>query len=558
MKKLLFLLPLLLFGKEVTLDFINSKPASIAKDYYIWRFLNQNITSKEADAAFYQIKNVNKKLFLSYSKKSSDPFIKNAGICMKLKKSEVLDKDENCTAIWLTPYRFIKLSTDEQKKVLKKIEKFAFYKKYKILSSDYPFEMLLQNSDIFIDTFISVGDRYREEKLNKTVPVEVLNRLLKNRRFDSFVNISVTNPNLKKIHFSFFKLEPKKLSHHSSFLIGILAVKYNLYNIAKKFLIEAKKKAYYNFDIDKCNFWLYKITEDKKYLNELVNSSDINIYSIYAYELLNKTLDIGHWTLDIGNKKLKIWYVNNSKNLKVIPLINSSTNPLIHSSTQQNINNPFVWFNILNRIKMLKNEKLLEYAQNFKNKNCLPVYAFIIEKYFKYHLHPFITPYERILPKDEDKALVYAIARQESRFIPSSISRSFALGAFQIMPFLAKAIAKEKKIKDFDLDMMFEEKINLDFALHHLKFLKRKLDHPLLIAYAYNGGIGFLKRKVIDKKLFDNDPFLAMELIPYAESRKYGKKVLANYIVYSKIFKKDVKLTELIKRLTQFDRNHHF
>jgi len=33
------------------------------------------------------------------------------------------------------------------------------------------------------------------------------------------------------------------------------------------------------------------------------------------------------------------------------------------------------------------------------------------------------------------KALMLAIARQESKFIPASISRSFALGMMQFMPF---------------------------------------------------------------------------------------------------------------------------
>ena len=163
--------------------------------------------------------------------------------------------------------------------------------------------------------------------------------------------------------------------------------------------------------------------------------------------------------------------------------------------------------------------------------------------------------------KNSKKALIYAIARQESRFIPSSISHSFALGSMQIMPFLAKAIAKEKKIKNFDLDMMFDEKTNLDFAITHLNFLEKKLKHPLLIAYAYNGGIGFLKRKVIDRKIFSKkrfQPFLAMEMIPYSESRRYGKKVLANYIVYSKILGFKTSLKELIKKLTLFDHNHRF
>ena len=548
MKKFILFLPLLLFGKEVTLDFLASKPSSIAKDYYIYKFFDQNITSKEADIAFYQIKNVNKKLFLKYAKKTDKKEIKKVAKCLKTKKDEVLKGDESCIAIWITPYRFLKLDKKDKEFVLKKIKKFKFYKQYKILSANYPFELLLKNRDLFIKTFISVGDKNREKFFDRYVDIETLNYLKNQKNFDTFIKIAATS-NLKKLHFSLFALNPKELSHQSNFFIAILAIKYKLFSIAKKYLIEAKKKAYYTFDIDKCNFWLYKITKKKKFLNELTNSKDINIYSLYALDKRHKKLEI---------KKLKIdneyiYLVSTKK----IPDINALKNTQ-NKKNNININDPFEWLKILNKINKTKNNELLKLAINFKDPKNLPIFSFILEKYFNYTIHPFIMPYERFLQKNEDKALLYAIARQESRFIPSSISRSFALGSFQIMPFLAKAIAKEKKMKNFDLDLMFNEKINLEFAKYHLNFLKRKLFHPLLIAYAYNGGIGFLKRKVIDKNIFKKDPYLAMELIPYSESRKYGKKVLANYIIYSKIFNKNIDTIKTIDKLVEFDHNHRF
>ncbi len=48
--------------------------------------------------------------------------------------------------------------------------------------------------------------------------------------------------------------------------------------------------------------------------------------------------------------------------------------------------------------------------------------------------------------KDYNKtrqALILAIARQESRFIPTAISVSYALGMMQFMPFLANHIGKK-------------------------------------------------------------------------------------------------------------------
>ena len=51
---ILLLLSLSLFA-EVTLEDINTKPSSRAKNFMIWQYLKQNITSKQADAAYTQV-----------------------------------------------------------------------------------------------------------------------------------------------------------------------------------------------------------------------------------------------------------------------------------------------------------------------------------------------------------------------------------------------------------------------------------------------------------------------------------------------------------------------
>jgi soluble lytic murein transglycosylase len=71
-----------------------------------------------------------------------------------------------------------------------------------------------------------------------------------------------------------------------------------------------------------------------------------------------------------------------------------------------------------------------------------------------------------------------------------------------------------------------------------------------MVAYAYNGGIGFVRRKVLPKFKYMGkyEPFLSMELIPYDESREYGKKVIANYVIYSQIFEKNITLHQVLKK----------
>jgi soluble lytic murein transglycosylase len=159
--------------------------------------------------------------------------------------------------------------------------------------------------------------------------------------------------------------------------------------------------------------------------------------------------------------------------------------------------------------------------------------------------------------KDIDRvATLYSIARQESRFIPSAISTSYALGFMQIMPFLAEHIAKELKM-NISLDDMLRPEISIKFADYHLDHDLRSLKHPLLVAYAYNAGIGFT-RKTIKAGAFQTknrfEPFWSMEFIPYAETRKYGKKVLANYIVYKKLLGESIQPTTILQSVIPYSQ----
>jgi hypothetical protein len=54
------------------------------------------------------------------------------------------------------------------------------------------------------------------------------------------------------------------------------------------------------------------------------------------------------------------------------------------------------------------------------------------------------------------------------------------------------------------------------------------------------GGLGFTKRMIEAGNFQEHshvfEPFLSLELVPYAESREYGKKVLTNYVMYRAVF----------------------
>ena len=156
------------------------------------------------------------------------------------------------------------------------------------------------------------------------------------------------------------------------------------------------------------------------------------------------------------------------------------------------------------------------------------------------------------------QALILALARQESRFVPSAISTSYALGMMQFMPFVANDIAKKQGLAEFDQDNMFKPEVAYKFANIHLDYLENYLISPVFIAYAYNGGIGFTNR-MLKNGLFNKkgkyEPYLAMELVPYAESRDYAKKVLANFVIYAQILGLKVSAEDEILKLSSSEKS---
>jgi len=274
------------------------------------------------------------------------------------------------------------------------------------------------------------------------------------------------------------------------------------------------------------------MSKDVSHLYKLTKSWDINIYSIYALEYFG--MEIKNVFYDIENNVPNLIY------------------------ERQDVSNPFFWIPILNDLKQLDEKKMFDFSNLLNNVETLPHLAFISERYNKYRKSYFITPFDAHLSKydKERQSLMNAIARQESRFIPSSISTAYAMGVMQIMPFLSKAIAKQLD-EDYEIVDQLKADVNLKYANFHLNYLVGKMEHPLLVAYAYNGGIGFT-RKMLKSGLFSKDslhknyePFLSMELLPYNETKKYGKKVLANYYIYKNHIDKEnpVKLKALFEML---------
>jgi soluble lytic murein transglycosylase len=196
--------------------------------------------------------------------------------------------------------------------------------------------------------------------------------------------------------------------------------------------------------------------------------------------------------------------------------------------------------------------------------NSIAIQGYILEHTYGPYIHSFTTPYDQYMTtlNNDQKALVYALMRQETHLIPGLISRSFALGLMQIMPFNVDTISKVAPLKPKTYFDMLKPEYSIQYSILHLKHLTDKYYNPILVAYGYNAGFGSTKRLLTDGSgrflPGEYEPFLSMELMANDENREYGKRVLANYVIYKKILGEEVKITSIFDNLIQPSQSDYF
>ena len=132
-----------------------------------------------------------------------------------------------------------------------------------------------------------------------------------------------------------------------------------------------------------------------------------------------------------------------------------------------------------------------------------------------------------------DRALLYALMRQESKFKVEATSRVGARGLMQLMPRTASYMAKDRSLaRGKGRDRLYDPAYNLALGQTYVNHLLSTAAGGDLfaVAIAYNGGPGNLRRWKRDMAI--DDPLLFIESIPNAESRDFVEKVLTNVWIY--------------------------
>ena len=133
-----------------------------------------------------------------------------------------------------------------------------------------------------------------------------------------------------------------------------------------------------------------------------------------------------------------------------------------------------------------------------------------------------------------DRALLFALMRQESAFNVRAKSSAGARGLMQLMPRTASFIARDDRIHRSRREFLYQPEFNIELGQKYVLHLLTDPvvgDDLMLAIAAYNGGPGNL-RKWMRRTDFADDPLLFKEALPSRETRRFIESVFTNLWIY--------------------------
>ena len=520
---------------DITLEFLESKPKGLARDFYIWQFLSNEQTSlQDALKAYELIHRKTSKLDSLMSAKGKVSELPRRLYCQRLSFESLKKQDKECIKSGLNLANVPTMPQKNKDFLLKTFQNDPAYKKrIEILSKPNILTGML-NSDAatFAALYNALRDNQRLQIINQNIKPQALKKLAdeNNKSFNNMLQkIIVTHDNsYAKFKQSLIGAKITGADSYTLFLLGINEILHQKPKAALEYFRLSSKNAPTPMQKNRALFWEYSLSHDNKVLENLASSTNVDLYTIYA------------------NQKLGV-----KPSYQVV----TDLGKLSPKKPDFDIKDPFQWQLLKDNLSQVKNDKdLEELSKHFAYEDTSAHLAYVLNQLNKFKIHYFITPFSDKLKwkSDHEKAFTYAIAKQESTLLPALVSTSYALGMMQIMPFNVEPFAKSLKRDNITLEDMFNPITALEFGTFYLNDLGREFKHPLFVSYAYNGGPGFLRRTLKTKKFFlknrNYEPWLSMELIPYKESRDYGFRVLANYIVYQESFGNTINLEAYLKQ----------
>jgi len=349
--------------------------------------------------------------------------------------------------------------------------------------------------------------------------------------------------NYKNYLNQYIKLYPEnKTSEYFTWLLARNNIKDKQYNVALNLLQKNLKQFPNGKYSDRNRFWLYYIYNKK---NKTIKSLNFILYSlnkeIQIKDLENNTIKkLNKISNDISNLKLYTSWSSKLKNLekyfkigylkgikREISIIPNNieikkdvqTSLIYYSKIYKNYN-----ISVNSALQILKLNNLKEDISIMPENLVKSLFPFAFKKDIlrnskKYKLNPFV---------------ILSVIKAESLFNPNAISSVYATGLMQIMPATAKDIAKNIKMKKYNLK---NPSTSITFGSYYLTWLNKyyKGNLPLMVA-GYNAGAGNVNKWI--KKLDKNNALYFAEFVPFVETRYYILRTGKFFNQYKIIYKK--------------------
>ncbi|MDQ1814805.1 transglycosylase SLT domain-containing protein [Massilia sp. CCM 9210] len=135
-----------------------------------------------------------------------------------------------------------------------------------------------------------------------------------------------------------------------------------------------------------------------------------------------------------------------------------------------------------------------------------------------------------------DRAWVYGLIRQESRFIMDARSSVGASGLMQVMPATGAYVARKIGLGDYVKNKLTDVRTNILLGANYMSMVLANADGSQTLATAaYNAGPGRMRnwRGKLDEPM---EGAIFAESIPYMETRIYVKNVMSNATNYAALF----------------------
>ena len=286
-------------------------------------------------------------------------------------------------------------------------------------------------------------------------------------------------------------------------------------------------------EIVKANHWYYSGAA-KEHLKRLQSKLDTSAkQETLAVPRVRVTVDSPAWK-NIGSQKTP-----RVAQLMRLKLFEDALIELEGLVKRDNLNLRDNYYNLIFCLEKLKRfQQAHRYADRLSSfrplrgkNNAIPIelYRLLYPLYYTDLLQKHTTNYEI------DPLFVAAMIREESRYNADAVSYAGAIGLMQIMPANGPEFASRLKIPRFNTKMLYNPDINIQMGSWYMKSLMDQFDNNhALVAGAYNGGPGRMRRWIKAKQIPDLDEFI--EDIGIDQTRRHIKKVIDSYIIYQQLY----------------------